>query len=326
MAAQVDDCIAIDVVVQCVRFEDVGQGSDSALPRFMGGTISTAAHAPSRDTAVVCFEEAPLFSQRTTCVCGPESVLAVPPGLSLTQACAALPALLRAAVALYFRVPPETCRGGTILVLDGETPSAFLSAQIAARWGADNLLIHFRRGGEQRHMCKAAYASALRTQKTRCTILGESPEGTDIFEGVMRATGGAGVDLILQLATDEGEGTPSFEVLSQCLGIHGHYCCARRFGLDSGELGLLDAGVLELLRRKGASLHTLCDDAWIGAPRSRGRLLHVLAELMDLLARGELVAPLVREEVVEGGPTGLSQAVSLATLGEAPYTVVRLLK
>lgn len=325
MAAHADDFVAIDVVVQCVRLEDSGHGNDSALPRFMGGTVSPTAHATSRGTAVVCFEEAPLFSQRTTCVCGPESVLAVPPGLSLTRACAALPALLRAAVALYFRVPPETCRGSTILVLDGETPASFLSVQIAARWGADNVLVHCRRGGDTT-ACKTAYASALRTQKARHTILGDSPEGTDIFKVVMLATGGAGVDLILQLATDEGEGTPSFEVLSQCLGIHGHICCARRFGLDSGELGLLDAGVLELLRRKGASLHTLCDDAWIGAPRSRGRLLHVLAELMDLLARGELVAPLVREEVLEGGPTGLSQDASLTTLGEAPHAVVRLLK
>lgn len=357
MAAVHDDgTLLVDVTLQCFRPDDDAGSSRTARYRFMGGTLvhrgvasgdaSPAAETPAAQ--VICFEEAPLFDRQTTCVVGPECVIAVPPGLSLASACAALPGALRAVAALYFRAPPEACRGGAVVIIDCEAPASLLAAQLAARWGAALLIVHCRDGSDEAvaaaralyesvlslgvfAAATSAYAAAAAGASTAaphphprpCLLVIGGP-GEALLDATLRATGGVGVDVVLQLEEeDEGAAPPSLLQLAQCIRVHGHVCSARRFRQGSPPLDASAASAFALLQRKGGSLHALCDDAWLGVPRGRGRLLHVLAEVLGLLGRGELTGPRPRLCHL-GSPSDSPRATGKETVAELSQTAQAL--
>jgi hypothetical protein len=71
----------------------------------------------------------------------------------------------------------------------------------------------------------------------------------------------------------------------QCLSVHGHWA-----SFDP-ELQL-DPAEFKALRKKNATLSTVFEAAWLLAPLQQGKLLHILAEVLDLVAREQLVIPM----------------------------------
>lgn len=303
--------VHVKVSMQCVRHDDAAEPLTPKM-RIMGGLAELPRHHQrygstlGTETPVICFEEAPLFERCTICRVGPEGVLAIPTGLSLERACAALPAALRAVSALLFRVPPEICRGGSILVVNGDEPSGYLASQLAFSWGAGVILIICR----SHDVGRAMYAEVLPSHHV---VL---QHDADLLANTMRATSGAGADIILDLADpNDSMGLIPVGTLLRCLAVSGHLCSSRR-------LDLIEQGIdTELLRLKNASVHLLQEDIWFRTPKIRGRLLHIIPALLDLLARGDIVAPRP-----QGASLVLSSSDLVASSPKFPVVSLRVLQ
>jgi NADPH:quinone reductase-like Zn-dependent oxidoreductase len=306
-----DVAVTVRVLVECVRCDDEGEHADlkkchssTAIVgprlRFVGGTllpagqhsmVGEAGNVNIEDSHVICLGEASTCRSIDTNAYfykpGAECTLLVPTGLSLTRACAAMPAALRAMSALLFRVPREACRGN-VLIADGLSSWSFVAAQLAARWGARVIIHCADAAGALR--CTNLYASVLRPLSSRPGHVVVVGPQSDLVGATMILTENQGADVILQLAdqpsvSSEGDASSTTDSFLQCLGMHGHFCTAH-------PVPELDSAQLKVLSLKNASVHCLSDDSWLAAPKLQGRLLHSLSEFLLLLAQGDIIAPL----------------------------------
>jgi NADPH:quinone reductase-like Zn-dependent oxidoreductase len=190
------------------------------------------------------------------------------------DAAAVLSGLVRAYTAFHYLM--KLVAGETVLILNGASAYGLMAVQLAGTRGF-RILTTAEEEDESNHL------NDLATDIVRVIY----PNRENLLEVVIEETGGLGVAGIIDdswLAVREespGATRVSTDILIRCLAAHGTL-------VTSSPDVRLDAAQARLLYLKGASLAFLFDQAWLLASIQKGRLLHIITDLLDHLQSGKI--------------------------------------
>jgi len=193
-----------------------------------------------------------------------------PQQLGHEEAAGALSSGLRAYTAMHYKF--RITRGETMLILNGAASNGHIALQLANCWGAKIITT----GTTTQEF---NYLKQLNIGIERIVDLNSE----HLVDAVVEETGGLGVDYLLETAdfsvTMKKYNISSRELI-KCLGVHSHWITSSYLQLDP-----YDSRQLFL---KGASISFLFEHAWLLSPSQQGRLLHILADLMQKLTAKEI--------------------------------------
>lgn len=209
-------------------------------------------------------------------------LVAKPLLLSWEEAAASLQAGVRAYTALRSQV--HVLRDETVLLFHGAHADQHIALQLALLIGAET----FVTASSDREL---DYLQTLLLRLSSLKDSGTAQMGeltvvdtrtTDLHHVVMAATGGLGVDYILEPCYDHLEACspPTTQRILQLLAAQGAWITSRSIQLDPPAA--------KVLLLKSARLVFLFEQTWVLSGAQHGRYLHIVQDLMEQLAGGNV--------------------------------------
>lgn len=166
-----------------------------------------------------------------------------------------------------------------MLVCEGAAEARQVMVQLARHWGAKVLAT----------ATAPMAAQQLQEDPAVSQLIDLSVRGTSLSSAVLEATGGLGVDCVVDLGVLDGTAGPTKHEVLTCLAAGGKWVTmAVALQLDPPES--------KLLHYKGASVCFLNEHVWNLSGGQQGRYLTMLEDLLRQMAKG-VVKPHVNKVV-----------------------------
>ncbi|XP_059155382.1 quinone oxidoreductase-like protein 1 [Physella acuta] len=218
------------------------------------------------------------------CVMNQFDITEKPSTVSHEVAAAAIGAGLSAYTAIHYL--GHVTAGDTVLVLDGATPQGYFTIQAAQLWGAKVLSTY-------KTLAERQFLELLKPPVAQLIEL--TQRSNTMSSSVTEETGGMGVDCVVdngvRLFTSEEDidlmeerhlrSVPHKVDIIACLGFSGKW-------ITSHPHLQLDPPDSEQLFLRGASVSFLFPPAWTLTRAQHGRYHHILKDIMERLAAGQL--------------------------------------